>query len=396
MCAENVTWRRKTVQCCTCCKWVHLRCSQLSLSKFRTIGSFHSWSCLPLPPASNTVTSSSVTSTVHLIVTLRLPPSDSSGLYPSTVLPGTPSTNAALPLHSRLQSSYPFLPSLSLLPLPPHHHLLLLAVLLRLLFPPPGSLRVLQWNAGRLRARSIKLLHFLLSHPVDIICIQESNLNSSSFFRIPGLSTLRSDCTHSRSGILSCDATNASGDVIIFFRQDLPFSKLSTSSLPLLDPYSDYVRINTSLNNSSSLSFLNLYAPSIHSPPTNDRTDSFSLSSPFSRNLFILGDFNCHRSFWDSNTSDTRKKKVFAWVISSDLIPLNDPDIPILLHHSSGSCSSPDLSVDPSSLALSCSWEVLQNLGSDHLLILLSVPLRSFAPTSVLLLSTFKTLTGMT
>ena len=44
VCAGNVTWRGKSVQCRTCCKWVHLRCSQLSLSKFRTLDSSHSWS----------------------------------------------------------------------------------------------------------------------------------------------------------------------------------------------------------------------------------------------------------------------------------------------------------------------------------------------------------------
>ena len=67
--------------------------------------------------------------------------------------------------------------------------------------------------------------------------------------------------------------------------------------------------------------------------------------------------------------------EVFDMVISSDLLPLNDPDTPTLLHRSSGSRSSPDISFAPSSLALSCSWEVLQDLGSDHLPILLSIPL---------------------
>ena len=42
VCAGNVTWRGKSVQCCTCFKWVHLRCSQLFLSKFRPLGSSHS------------------------------------------------------------------------------------------------------------------------------------------------------------------------------------------------------------------------------------------------------------------------------------------------------------------------------------------------------------------
>ena len=120
------------------------------------------------------------------------------------------------------------------------------------------------------------------------------------------------------------------------------------------------------------MSFLNVYAPPIRSSPTDGRTDSFSPSIlPSSRNLFILGDFNCHHPLWDSRgTSDPRGEEVFDWVISSDLLPLNDPDTPTLLHR-----SSPDLSFAPSTLAFSCSWKVLQDLGSDHLPILLSIPL---------------------
>ena len=32
VCAGNMTWRGRSVQCCTCSKWVHLRCSLLSFS----------------------------------------------------------------------------------------------------------------------------------------------------------------------------------------------------------------------------------------------------------------------------------------------------------------------------------------------------------------------------
>ena len=279
VCAGNVTWWGKSVQCCTCSKWDHLRCLQLSLSKFRALGSSHSWSC---PPCRNTVTP---------------PSSDSSDTYTSTVQSGPLSTDAALSPHPRLQTSYP--PSAhsispSSAPSPPS-----LAPSRPstppAFSPPPDSLRVLQWNAGGLRARSTKLLHFLSSHPVDLICIQESNLNSSSSFRIPGFSALSSDRIHSRSGILSPDTTHASGGVIIFVRQGLSFSELSTTSLSSLDSYSDYVGVNISLNNFSLVSFLNVYAPPIPSSPTDGRTHSFSPSIlPSSRNLFILGDFNCH------------------------------------------------------------------------------------------------------
>ena len=215
---------------------VGYRCSQLFLSQFRALGSSHSWSC---PPSQITVT----------------PSSDSSEMYTSSVQSSPTSANAALSRPTLVSKLLiPHLPILYLLPLPLHHRPLLLIFLLRLLPPlPPDSLRVLQWNAGDLRARSTELLHFLSSHPVDLICIQDSNLNSSF---------LRSDRTHSRSGILSSDTTHASGGVVIFVRQGLSFSELSTSSLSSLDPYSDYVGINIS----SSLSFLNVYAP-LFAPP---------------------------------------------------------------------------------------------------------------------------------
>ena len=126
--------------------------------------------------------------------------------------------------------------------------------------------------------------------------------------------------------------------------------------------------------------------PPIRSSPTNGRTDSFSPSILPSRNLFILGDFNCHHPLWDSRgTSDPRREKVFDWVISSDLLPLNDPDTPTFLHR-----SSPDISFSPSSLAFSCSWEVLQDL-----FFYLSLSLRSFAPTSAPLSSIFGKLAEM-
>ena len=169
-----------------------------------------------------------------------------------------PSASAALSPHPRLQTSYPpFAHSISSPSAPPPSSF---APDFSSALPastPPDSLRVLQWNAGGLRARNTELLHFLSSHPVDLICIQESNLNPSSSFRIPGFSALCSDRTHSRSGILSSDTKHCSGGDVIFVRQVLSFSELSTSSLSLLDPHSNYVGINISLNNSSSVSFLN-------------------------------------------------------------------------------------------------------------------------------------------
>ena len=119
--------------CCACSKWVHLRCSQLSLFNFRALGSSHSWSC---PPCRNTVT----------------PP-------PPTPPPRIPPLwNLAPPLlmlHSRptliFKLLIPHLTILYLFHLPSHHCLSFLATLLRLL-PPLLPLTLSGFFNGMLEA----------------------------------------------------------------------------------------------------------------------------------------------------------------------------------------------------------------------------------------------------
>ena len=154
--------------------------------------------------------------------------SDSFDMYTSTAQSGPP----LLMLHSRPPSSPNLLNTIcplyifSLCPLTtvPCSWLSFCA---SCLLSPPDFLRVLQWNAGGLRARSTELLYFLSSHPVALICIQESNLNSFFSFRTPRFSALRSDRTQSRSGILSPDDTHASGDVVIFVKQGFVYPFLN-------------------------------------------------------------------------------------------------------------------------------------------------------------------------
>ena len=221
-----------------------------------------------------------------------------------------------------------FPPTLYLLPLHPHHRLMLLTVSLYLLLslPLPNSLRVLQWNAGGLRARSTKLLHFISSHPVDLIYIQESKLNLSSSFRIPGFFALQSHGTHSRSRIFSTDVSDASGGFITFVKHCLFFSELSTSSLSSLGPYSDYAEVNISLNDSSSLSFLNVYAPPIRSSPKDSRTNFFSLSVLPSCVEAEAVDFSgfrfCFR-FHRKSTASTASASTSLVINNGEIVPMS-------------------------------------------------------------------------
>ena len=152
------------MQCCTCSNWVHLKCSLVSFSKFRILGSSQSWSC-PLYFFWRSHTYQRCDFLLGLLQLVYLHCS----MWP--IWP--PSANASPAPHPRFQTSYPFsahfVSSLSA-PSPPPHDPGCFSL------PPASSsplnsLRVLQWNAGGLRARSTKLLHFLSSHPVDLIFI---------------------------------------------------------------------------------------------------------------------------------------------------------------------------------------------------------------------------------
>ena len=85
------------------------------------------------------------------------PSSDSSNVYTSTVQSGPPSANAALLPHPRLQTSNPSSAHSISSPSAPSPSSLAPGCP----SAPPLSLKVLQWNAGGLRVRSTKLLHFL-------------------------------------------------------------------------------------------------------------------------------------------------------------------------------------------------------------------------------------------
>ena len=72
-------------------------------------------------------------------------------------------------------------------------------------------------------------------------------------------------------------------------------------------------------------------------------------------------DFNCHHFPWYlEGTADPHEKEVFNFVISSDLLPLNEPDTPTLFTASLLKCFL---------ISLSCGFlflDVLQDLCSGH------------------------------
>ena len=240
------------------------------------------------------------------------------------------------------------------------------------------NLRIVQWNAGGLSFSSrAELIAFPSGNHYDLILLQETHLSSTRKFQMPGYYTLRTDRTFGRQGPVSSGTHNTGGGVLTLIHSDLAFSPVSVSSLSSQDPYSDYTCVKVLLSNHSPLQLLNLYSPPIRNSSSDSRTRTFYPDIlPNSPDTFMLGDFNAHYPSWDRIIPpNPLGNDLFRWITSSGLEILNDPASPTLLHHSTGSRSSPDILLAPASLAPHCEWRTLHGLGSDHLPMEIVLPL---------------------
>ena len=218
VCAGNVTRRGRLLQCCTCFKWVHSRCSLLS-SKFKTLDCSHSWSyplcCIP-------VSSGGLTPTNNVCFSSGSPASVPPLCY---LAPCTPASSSPSNLLSPFHPLCPFF--LCILLLHPLHSSIFLVFFYTSCFfflPWLSQGSSMEYWRSSSKQRCNTTLYLISSF--GSYCIQETNLNSSSSFRIPGFSALWLDYTPFQAGILFSNDLHDSSGVVIFLRQRLSFSEL--------------------------------------------------------------------------------------------------------------------------------------------------------------------------
>ena len=231
----------------------------------------------------------------------------SSDLYTSTVQSGSPSGNAGFPPHPRLQISYPlsahflcFPSALSPLPLAPGCPSTPSAS-----SPPLTLSRFFNGMLEIFKPGALNYFTFFRLIPLTLSVSRNPVLTHLPFFGF--LNCLLYVLIAPTLGLafsLVMPRTLAEASSFSSGRAYLSLNFLPLLFLRLISAF-NYVGVNISLSNSCSLSFLNVYAPPICSL-TDGRTNSFSPSIlPSSRNLIILGDYNCHHPLRDSRgTSD--------------------------------------------------------------------------------------------
>ena len=128
---------------------------------------------------------------------------------------------------------------------------------------------------------------------------------------------------------------------------------------------------------SSKLRIYNFYIPPRSSCPPGYSASLAELLEP--GDALVLGDANAHSQLWNSNIEEDQRGSVLSNEITeSTFAPLNDDTQTRVPFNSENQLSSPDISLASQSLLLSTSWTPIKSLGSDHLPILLELPLDDF------------------
>ena len=129
----------------------------------------------------------------------------------------------------------------------------------------------------------------------------------------------------------------------------------------------------------SKLRISNFYIPPRSSCPPSYTASLTDLLVP--GEALVLGDANTHSYLWSSNLEEDKRGQLLSNEITeSTYAPLNDDTqtrVPFNSLSSDAHFSSPDISLASQSLLLSSSWTPIKSLGSNHLPILIELPLKT-------------------
>ncbi len=178
----------------------------------------------------------------------------------------------------------------------------------------------------------------------DIICIQETWLNSSLDFKINGYVVERKD-----------RETGRCGGCATFIKEGIAYKRIHKSnnvecvSIEVMG-INEEIRITHFYNPCKEIS------NSILEEVIGDTQGK----------IIICGDFNAHSGVWGSKNTDNNGIIIEEFIEEHSLVCLNDGE-PARMDIVKGGMSCLDLTITSAALAGKCTWSVHEdNLGSDH------------------------------
>ena len=162
------------------------------------------------------------------------------------------------------------------------------------------------------------------------------------------------------------------GGLVFLVHQDIPFEEIPTPPDLANDPHAEVLTIKIP-GKSNSLKIRNVYIP----PTTSCCTPQYK--APMDKILenlddstLVLGDFNAHNEAWHSELEEDARGNLINNIINTHPLGILNENNPTRLS-SSGTKSSPDISLATNDILPSCKWKVDTSLSSDHLPITISI-----------------------
>lgn len=220
---------------------------------------------------------------------------------------------------------------------------------------------IVQWNSQSIKPKLTDFECMLFQNKVHIALLSETWLNEEINTNISNYSMYRNDRLDSYGGVAIVTHKSIKSEI---------------NHINLSNPGIEVLAIKV-LNCKLITNVISLYCPSSVRTTQADWDELFSL---FDSKTLIAGDFNAHHTNW-SCKNDTRGVQILDSSINYSFIPLNDGSATrVKLVGSILQETSPDITFVSSDIFIDLTWRVLnENLGSDHMLIKVSVVYGDFS-----------------
>ena len=232
----------------------------------------------------------------------------------------------------------------------------------RVTTPVPRCLKILQLNIDGWRGKVTSLNEFLDEKKIDVALLQETKLMSSTADpSANGWKVHRAERT-----VHLVQNEQPQGGLAVLVRPGVQSRRLESLNLPTGAALESLgVSVETK---HGCMNLWNMYRP----PATGGadvRDAALYLNHwPREKSSVICADVNAHGS-WDANRdSDQLGEEIDDWLIDNSMAHVNS-GIPTRVRQLGHAMveTAPDITIVHSSVASSCSWDVLETIGSDHL-----------------------------
>lgn len=197
---------------------------------------------------------------------------------------------------------------------------------------------------------------------VQIIALQETKLKTNTSLKIKGYNIYRVDRQNRSGGGLAFLIKDVKYQSIDINRELTDGSKLEVQG----------IRINW---RGKLLNIYNMYhPPDINNLPIN-------LQELLNVGTICLGDLNAKHPIWGCSMANSRGNELLDMIDDRSFTILND-GTPTHFSYSFNTKEALDISIVSSDISPGCRWTVLENLGSDHLPVLIELKKRQLVTTS--------------